>query len=224
MNSFAASARPLQLDHLVVVAATLEAGARHVTEALGIEPVSGGQHAAMGTHNRLLNLWGGQYLEIIAIDPQAPAPARARWFGLDQPAMQARLAAGPFLAHWVARVARPKNLARWQTQYPQRIAPVLPMARGDLTWQITVPDDGALPGEGLLPTLIQWDTPAHPSSRLPEPQAALRALSGSHPDPANLQAELDWLGVEHLITLDATPAAAGLIAEFETPSGSRLLK
>jgi len=224
MNPFSAAAQALQLDHLVVIAATLDAGARHVAEALGVEPVAGGNHAAMGTHNQLLNLSGGQYLEIIAIDPQAPAPLRPRWFGLDQPAWQARLAAGPFLAHWVARVNRPKNLARWQAQYPQRIAPVLPMARGDFTWNITVPDDGALPGDGLLPTLIQWHTPAHPSARLPEPQAALRSLRGFHAEAATLQAELDWLGAPHLITLDATLEQPGLIAEFDTPQGIRVLK
>jgi len=224
MNPFFAAAQPLQLDHLVVIAATLEAGAQHVADALGVEPVAGGRHTAMGTHNQLLNLWGGQYLEIIALDPQAAAPARPRWFGLDQPALQARLAAGPFLAHWVARVERPKSLVRWQAQYPQRIAPVLPMARGAFTWQISVPADGALPGQGVLPTLIQWDTPAHPSAQLPEPQVALRTLRGLHTDVATLEAELDWLGARHLITLDVEPAEPGLIAEFDTPLGIRILK
>jgi hypothetical protein len=28
------------------------------------------------------------YLEIIATDPEAPAPGRPRWFGLDQPALR----------------------------------------------------------------------------------------------------------------------------------------
>jgi hypothetical protein len=189
-----------------------------------VAPVAGGKHAAMGTHNQLLNLSGGQYLEIIAVDPQAAAPLRPRWFALDHPAWQTRLAAGPFLAHWVARVNRPKNLARWQAQYPQRIAPVLQMTRGDFAWNLTVPDDGALPGDGLLPTLIQWDTPAHPSERLPEPQAALRTLRGFHAETAALQTELDWLGAQHLITLDATLEPASLIAEFDTPLGIRILK
>jgi hypothetical protein len=38
----------------------------------------------MGTHNRLLKLGEGFYLELIAIDPQAPPPGRPRWFGLDR--------------------------------------------------------------------------------------------------------------------------------------------
>lgn len=224
MTAFTAAAKPLQLDHLVVLAATLEAGTQHVAEALGLEPAGGGRHPGMGTHNRLLNLWGGQYLEVIALDPQAAAPARPRWFGLDRAALQTRLAGGPFLAHWVARVARPRQLARWQAQYPQRIAPVLPMSRGDFSWCVTVPDDGALPGDGLLPTLIQWDNGLHPSARLPEPQAALRSLRGFHAEAPALQAELDWLGAQHLLTLDATLVEPSLVAEFDTPQGIRVLK
>ena len=57
----------------------------------------------MGTHNRLLKIaseaYPQAYLEIIAIDPEAPRPARPRWFGLDE----VDLSAGPRLVHWVGR-------------------------------------------------------------------------------------------------------------------------
>ena len=224
MTLFSDASQAIQFDHLVVIADTLDAGVRHVVDALQIEPVPGGQHPGMGTHNQLLNVGGGLYLEIIAIDPQAAAPQRARWFGLDQPAVQARLGSGPFLAHWVARVQRPKQLARWQSQYPGRIAPVLPMTRGDFTWQISVPDDGSLPGDGLLPTLIQWQTPLHPSQRLPEAQVTLRSLRGFHQRAAQLQSELVWLGAAHLLTIEPTLVESSLVAEFDTPSGVRVLK
>jgi Glyoxalase-like domain len=224
MTQFSDAAHAVQLDHLVVVAATLEAGAQHVVEALGVEPVTGGRHPGMGTHNRLLNLGSGQYLEIIAIDPDAPAPVRPRWFGLDQPAMRTRLDHGPFLAHWVARVGRPKDLMRWRSQYPARIGPVLPMARGDFQWRISVSDDGSLPGDGLLPTLIQWQTPLHPTQRLPEAQLTLRALRGFHARAPQLQNELAWLGASHLLKLEATLVEPSLMAVFETPDGPRVLK
>jgi hypothetical protein len=55
----------------------------------------------MGTHNRLLKLGAGRFLEVIAIDPEAPAPGRRRWFDLDAPFMRQRLARGPDLIHWV---------------------------------------------------------------------------------------------------------------------------
>ncbi|HEX6635378.1 MAG TPA: VOC family protein, partial [Usitatibacter sp.] len=89
------SARPVtrDLDHLVVAARTLEEGAAWVEAALGVPTVAGGKHDLMGTHNRLLGLDGRRYLEVIAIDPSAPPPARARWFGLDEAAPRERLVA-----------------------------------------------------------------------------------------------------------------------------------
>ena len=229
----------LELDHLVVAARTLEEGASFIADTLGAEPAAGGTHVAMGTHNRLLGLWGGAYLEVIAIDPQAErartggdgaaSPARPRWFALDDPAMHERLERGPYLAHWVARVPRPKDLGRWQSQYPERIPPVLPMARGDLTWRLTVPEDGAFPswqghGDGVLPTLIQWDTAAHPSTRLAETGLALKKLSARHPHADDLLAQLKWLGVAHLIELEtAHDGAPALVAEIETLAGLRTL-
>jgi hypothetical protein len=230
------NASALELDHLVVAARTLEEGARFVADTLGVEPSGGGAHVATGTHNRLLGLWGGAYLEVIAIDPQAESRrtgtesnARPRWFALDEPAMQERLARGPYLAHWAARVPRPKDLGRWQNQYPKRIPTVVPMTRGDLTWRLTVPEDGAFPswqglGEGVLPTLIQWDTPAHPSARLPATGLALKKLTARHPRAEDLRAQLEWLGAAHLVELEtAEDGQPALVAEIETPSGLRTL-
>jgi hypothetical protein len=45
-----------QLDHLVVVAATLEQGVQWCERVLGITPGPGGDHALMGTHNRLFSV------------------------------------------------------------------------------------------------------------------------------------------------------------------------
>jgi hypothetical protein len=171
---------------------------------------------------------------VIAVDPQAAAPAegaapRARLFALDDLATHARLEKGPYLSHWVARVDRPKRLAAWQTQYPQRIAPIVPMTRGDFSWGLSVPDDGAFPawqgaGDGVLPSLIQWDTPRHPSTVLPETDIALKALKAEHPQADAIAAQLRWLGAAHLIALEPTEGAAALVAEFETPEGLRTLK
>ncbi|RDU96525.1 VOC family protein [Trinickia dinghuensis] len=229
------NASALELDHLVVAARSLEEGAGFIADTLGVEPTAGGVHAAMGTHNRLLGLWGGAYLEVIAIDPSAECEragdtdARPRWFALDDAAMRARLERGPYLAHWVARVPRPKDLGRWQAQYPARIASVMPMARGDLTWRLTVPPDGAFPswqgaGDGIVPTLIQWDTVAHPSARLPQTGLALKSLKARHPRADEVRAQLEWLGAAHLIEWEsAGDGIAALTAEIETPAGVRTL-
>ena len=81
-----------------------------VRAVLGVTPAPGGKHVLMGTHNRLLAIASAAfpmaYLEIIAIDPDAPPPSRVRWFGLDEPATQARLRERPRLLHLVARCSR----------------------------------------------------------------------------------------------------------------------
>jgi hypothetical protein len=223
----------LALDHLVIAAASLDAGTDYLAETLGVAPAGGGKHVAMGTHNRLLGLYGGIYLEVMAIDPEAPALARPRWFGMDSEAMRHRLAQGPFLAHWVASVQRPADLSIWQAQYPNQIAPVMPMARGDLRWRITVPEDGSLPGwqqdearlagDGVIPTLIQWDVPTHPSALLPKQDLALRRLTGTHPRPEAVGAALAWLGADGLIEVEAGDAPS-LRADIETPQGIRTLR
>jgi Glyoxalase-like domain len=228
------TAQSLSLDHLVVSARTLDEGVQYVADTLGVAPAGGGAHPLMRTHNRLLGLWGGVYLEVVAIDPGAEAAAdgvgpRPRLFALDDLATQARLENGPYLSHWVARVERPKHLATWQAQYPQRIAPVVPMTRGDFTWGLTVPDDGAFPawqgaGDGVLPSLIQWDSTRHPSQMLAPTNLALKALKAVHPRAELVDEQLRWLGAAHLLDVQPTDGAAALVAEFETPEGLRTLR
>jgi hypothetical protein len=85
------------VDHLVVAAATLDQGVQWCEATFGITPGAGGSHSLMGTHNRMVRLDGPHcshcYLEIIAIEPGAPAPAMARWFDLDQAGLRAAHAA-----------------------------------------------------------------------------------------------------------------------------------
>jgi hypothetical protein len=63
----------LTLDHIAVSTTALETGAAEVEAALGLPLAPGGQHAAMGTWNRLLSLGPEEYFELIAIEPGAPA-------------------------------------------------------------------------------------------------------------------------------------------------------
>ena len=91
-----------EIDHLVVTAPTLESGADHVWQALGVRPGPGEQHPRMGTHNLLLRLGESQFLEVIAPDPAAARPDRPRWFALDELAPDAT----PRLAGWVGGANR----------------------------------------------------------------------------------------------------------------------
>jgi hypothetical protein len=204
-----------EIDHLVIAADTLADGVAWCEATLGVTPAAGGQHAFMGTHNRLLNLSGPAharcYLEIIAIDPAAPAPARPRWFGLD-----ARRPGPPSLWHVVLRsCALQRDVAGLRALGEDPGTPTAARresAHGPLSWQITLRDDGSMGHAGALPTLIEWDGP-HPAEHLPASGVVLRALSLRGPGPrvAGLLGErgVDWPS-------DAGPALRALLVG---PSG-----
>ncbi len=177
------------LDHLVFAAGDLASGTAWLEDQLGLELLPGGEHAYFGTHNTLLGFLNG-YLELIAINPAAPAPAAPRWFGLDTPEMQARLAKGPALIHWVASVHHLDTALRHS---PEAHGEALALSRGSNRWQLSVPPDGALPLGGVLPSLIQWES-LSPASRLQDTGVALTRLGLSTPDPDRLSTALDVLG------------------------------
>jgi len=170
---------PPTLDHLVVAARTLDEGGAWIESLLGVAPVPGGKHDTMGTHNRLLALGGPAYLEVIAIDPEAPAPSRPRWFSLDTPGMQERLARGPALIHWVVRTEALEDEVRRSREPLEVVA----FSRGPYRWRMGLPADGRLPGDGHLPTMIQWEGSAHPAASLPPSGCELLELvtAGSAP-------------------------------------------
>jgi hypothetical protein len=162
----------IELDHLIVVARSLAEGSAWVAARLGAAPVPGGKHAVFGTHNHLLSLDGRRFLEVLAVDPDAPPPARPRWFGLDTPAMGALIARGPALVHWAMRSDDIDAAVR---DYPEKVE-ILDLARGDFRWRITVPRDGRLPCGGDCPTLLQWRQDLHPADRLPPSGCSLVTL------------------------------------------------
>jgi hypothetical protein len=157
-----------QLDHLVVAARTLEEGSAWVEAKLGVSMGAVGKHALMGTHNRLLKLDEGRYLEVIAIDPDAPPPGRARWYDLDAPEMKTQLDIGPALIHWVDRTDDIEARLRGD---PEPVE-ILSISRGPYRWRMGVRPDGRRPRNGRGPTLIQWEGP-HPWDALPETRVRL---------------------------------------------------
>ncbi|MBE2244815.1 MAG: VOC family protein [Burkholderiaceae bacterium] len=213
------------LDHLVVAARTLEEGAAWCAATLGVTPASGGRHALMSTHNRVFSVataaFARAYFEIIAIDADAPPPGRARWFGLDDPALQAALDSGPRLVAWVARVADLDAALAALAAQGIDAGRVLPASRmtphGELRWRIAVRDDGARLFGGALPTLIEWGE-VHPADSLSASGATLAAITLRAPEGSPLRAALDALGIEGArFTNDATAAAFGI--ELDTPRG-----
>lgn len=206
----------------MVAAVSLEHGSAYIQRQLGVTPAGGGRHTAMGTHNRVLKLGHGQYLEVIAIDPQSQPPTVPRWFDLDNPSLQASLDVRPRLVAWVARTDRVAELA--PTAYDRPVI-IRPMQRGNWHWQFAFTDNGTLPGGGLIPHLIQWDGHRHPTDAMVDSGCSLIGLDGIHPDPAAMQRSLASMGLEDRIRIRPASGrqATGLRARISTPAGDVLL-
>lgn len=197
----------LVLDHLAVVAADLQIGSDWLEAQLGVSLQPGGRHDRFGTHNRLLGLADGLYLEVIAPDPNA-VPKGPRWFDLDSAPAQ------PRLGNWICQ-------ADDLDSYLDIAGPVVDLQRGALDWRITVPDDGSLPLGGACPTLIKWGAGVvHPSHTFAHSGVRLVGLTVTAPDAAALAARLGPLDAR--VTLASGPQVR-LEAEFDTPSGPRVL-
>jgi hypothetical protein len=199
------------LDHLAVSAGTLAEGVAFVEGALGVTMAGGGVHAEMGTHNRLMSL-GDLYLEVIAVDPAAQAPARPRWFDLD------RFSGTPRLTNWVLRC---DDLEAELALGPDGLGAPMAFARGDYRWRMAVPGDGRLPCDGACPALIAWQGDLHPARALPDVGVRLSLLEVSHPDAAALCAAMAGRLRDPRVGFVTGPVT--MRATFATPGGVRSL-
>lgn len=200
------------LDHLAVSGATLAEATAYAEQAMGVKMQAGGEHAVFHTHNTLLGFDDGLYLEAIAINPSAPTPDRPRWFNLDQFEGTARL------SNWICRTDR---LEEDMHHLPDGIGSPVALQRGDLRWDMVVPDSGLLPFDNLCPALIRWNTPVHPSTRLAPSGCRLKRLTISHPQAEDLQSQLVATFNDDRVAFET--GAIGLRADIETPHGVRVL-
>lgn len=214
-----------QLDHLVLMADTLDEGVRWCERQLGVEVGPGGRHPQFGTHNRVFSIASPvfplAYFEIIAIDPAAGPIPRARWFDVDDPTLQRRVAEyGPQLIHWVARVpdlpSAREELEKLAEQLGPAQAASRPTPTGLLQWQITVRDDGRRAMDGCLPTLIAWQG-KHPAEDMAASGAELKGLALQHPEPERLRQTLRSLDLNG-VTVEAGERPR-ISATFHTPGG-----
>jgi hypothetical protein len=203
----------LKLDHLAVACTTLEAGRAHVETALGATMQPGGKHANFGTHNLLLGLEDGIYLEVIAIDPDAPAPPRRRWFGLDE------FDGAPRLTNWICQTG---DIDAALARAPAGMGPATDQRRDDLRWQMAAGDDGHLPLDGAFPAIISWGATPHPSTRLAPSGLRLTRLTvtTSHAD-ALADALTPLMGDARVVIEPG--ATLSMRAEFSSPSGPKVL-
>jgi hypothetical protein len=206
------------IDHLTITVPTLAAGAAFVDQVLGVPPQPGGEHPRMGTHNLLLRLGESLFLEIIAANPDATAPARPRWFGLDR----MRADALPSLSTWVVRTG---DIHASVAVCSESLGEIEPMSRGAIDWLITIPADGSVPVDGVAPALIEWHSSVHPAAGLSDRGLSFVGLEIVHPDPQRLSRLLSSLDLQApvMLRLPAGGVMPHLVAHIRTPGGLRTL-
>jgi hypothetical protein len=202
------------LDHLLLAVPDLCAGMEAFAALTGVAPMRGGAHAGYGTHNALVGLGAGIYLELIAPDPAQPLE------GTLGGAIAARRRAG-MLSFCLAADDLETAVAPAR-QAGLALPPPAPMGRTRpdglrMDWIIQRLDE--TPAPGVLPFLIDWRGAPHPSASTPT-GCRLVSLVALSPDPEPLRRLYAALGI-------AVPVASGLreelVAELETPRGRLVL-
>lgn len=210
----------LKLDHITVIAPSLAEGVLHVRNCLDLDVPFGQRHAYMGTYNHLLQLGDAVYLEIVAIDPEADAPGRRRWFGLDdQNKIRADWEEGRRLRGWVART---DTIDAIIAAHGDIFGEKVPLPTVNSSFDFAIPRDGSLPLDGAAPCIIDRRGKPRAMTTIIDLGARLRSFTLEHPDPAAVKA------LYRALTVDRPPEIANgpslrYRAHIETPAGLREL-
>ena len=206
------------IDHLVFGCDDLQDGTSFLEQRLGAGFAGGGKHTLMATHNRLLKLQDSIYFEAIAIDHEAVQKhggiGRKRWFSLDEDRTKQGLAQSPRPLTWVVAVDDIYDAA---SKCGYDAGKITTMTRGDLEWMLTIPEDGTLVEDGLLPGFIQWPGGRNPANKLPESGTRLQRLILQCPQPDAIGQSIEKLGIDGPV--EVRPGPANLIFEMRTNAG-----
>jgi hypothetical protein len=210
----------LKLDHLTVIAPSLIAGVEHVRNCLDLDVPFGQRHAYMGTCNHLLQLGDAVYLEIVAIDPEADAPNRRRWFGLDDQAkVRSDWEDGRRLRGWVARThAIDAIIATDGDIFGEKVS--LPPLNS--SFDFAIPKDGSLPLDGAAPSIIDRRGKPRAMNTIADLGARLKSFTLDHPDPDGIKALYAALAVDRPPEIMDGPSLR-YRAQIETPAGLKEL-
>jgi glyoxalase-like protein len=180
----------ITFDHIAIAAPSLEEGAKYVRSLTGLTFPQGGEHPDMGTHNLLTALGPDTFAEVIAINPNALAPDRPRWFGLDE-ITQPQTA-------WLLRTDDIDGCITRAAKIGIDLGRATPFRRDALRWRFTVTDDGKIPLNGAAPLILQWDEagPQHPAASMTDLGLRMDTLTIDTPHADRLATLLDTLGLQ----------------------------
>jgi hypothetical protein len=196
-----------RVDHLVYATPDLARGIAEMEKLLGIKATPGGQHPGRGTRNALISLGPTAYLEIIGPDPEQPAPAEARTFGIDD-LTTSRLvtwAANTRDLHNFHKQAAARGVALGAVRSGSRNRPDGVRLAWDFTSPLTVLENG------IVPFFIEWKNSPHPATTSAK-GASLLELRAEHPEPERVLDQLRKLGLPMQVTRADKPALIAVIA------------
>jgi len=206
----------LRVDHLVYVVPGALADACADFEARsGVRPQLGGRHDGLGTHNALVGLGGGRYLELLCRDPAQPDPPRT-WMAIDSISDAPRLVTWAALRSDLDRAVTAARKAGYDPGTPRRFRRQTPSG-SEVRWALSCSHySEPLPGDGAVPFLIWWDSDT-PAAAAPQ-GCTLISLHAETNQPHGLAPMLEAVGLtagEFVRTGEATR----LVAVLDTPKG-----
>jgi hypothetical protein len=210
----------LKLDHITVIAPTLQDGVAHVSDCLDIDVPFGTRHDYMGTHNHRLQLGHSVYLEIVALDPDGVAPDRPRWFGLDdQGKVRSDWDRGRRLRGWVASTVDVGTVISARRAIFGDVVSLPPANPG---FGFSIPTNGALPLDGAAPSIIDHRGDPTAMDWIPDLGARLMSFTLEHPNSADIAALYRDLGIDRPPSVIHGPEMR-YRAQIETPAGLKEL-
>ena len=201
------------VDHIIYAVPDLAVAVADLQARLGIRAQAGGKHIGLGTHNALLALGPRTYLEIIAPDPDQPAPP-VRPFGIDG-ITRGKLVGWALACDDIDQAvaeARSHGYDPGEIVDGHRVEPSGTVLR----WRAA----GSGQADDLIPFFICWGGTEHPARSAPR-GLILNSLQIEHPDPPSFGPLLMAIGANVEVRQGQAPA---LVAYLSGPNGSKVLR
>ncbi len=197
------------LDHIILGIDDLDHGVDWVEQRTGVRAAFGGVHPGRGTRNSLLALGPDCYLEIIAPDPQQPAPT---WFSQILNMPEPKLIAWAVHTWDIAALAQSALAAGFAIDGPYDGSRTRPDGKR-LDWKLfRLRNDRG----GLLPFFIEWGRDSvHPAADAPS-GCRLERFELQSPDALELERECRSLAVDVRVDPGEKPL---MLARIASPKG-----
>jgi hypothetical protein len=201
-----------RIDHLVYATNDLHHTVHDMEKKMGITISPGGRHLDFGTHNALVNLGEGIYLEIIAPDPDNHQFKGPLWMGLDH------LDESPRLTRYGLKKKIIIDDLDLLSSVRKELSRVSQGRRqkpdgSTLEWTLTVPHSDPL--IETCPFLIDWSESVHPTLSLPQ-ECQLKSFTIFSPDDGSVRHINQRLGADIKVIYSEEPRLEAII---QCPTG-----